>query len=120
VSYGKELILDMEGCDSEKFTEDGLIEFFKGLADVTDMELQKRYFWTMEECPDEWRKVPHLNGISAVQFISTSNFTIHALFDGRLFLNVFTCKDFNPATAIIFTRGFFGGEVIKSEIITRE
>ncbi len=119
-SYGKELIIDMKDCDPDLFNETDLTRFYEGLAEVTDMELQTRYFWGMNECPEEWKKIPHLNGISGVQFISTSNFTIHALFDGRMYLNIFTCKEFNPGEALIFTKKFFDGTVVKSSVITRE
>ena len=64
---------------------------------------------------------PHLNGISAVQFISTSNFTIHTLTDLKaVYLNIFTCKDFDVNRAVHFTRNYFLGDVVTCETIIRK
>ena len=120
-TYGKELILDLHNCDATRFNKMSLDKFFVDLAELTDMELCKRYWWTMDECPPEWRDIPHLNGISAVQFISTSNFTIHTLTDLKaVYLNIFTCKDFDVFEAVYFTRQFFSGDVVTCETIVRK
>lgn len=119
--YGKELILDLHECDVKYFNKMSLDKFFKELADLTNMELCKRYWWTMDECPPEWKDIPHLNGISAVQFISTSNFTIHTLTDLKcVYLNIFTCKEFDEKKAVHFAREFFDGEVVTCETIVRK
>ncbi len=119
--YGKELILDLHNCDVEKFNKFSLDKFFVELAELTDMELCKRYWWTMDECPPEWKDIPHLNGISAVQFISTSNFTIHTLTDLKaVYLNIFTCKDFDQYKAIQFVKEFFAGKVVSTHVIMRK
>lgn len=117
--YGKELILDLHNCDTSLFNEEDLTRFFEELAELTDMELVKRHWWTMEENPEEWKDIPHLNGISAIQFISTSNFTVHALYDGRFYLNLFTCKDFDADEASIFVANFFDGDVVSKTVIDR-
>jgi S-adenosylmethionine/arginine decarboxylase-like enzyme len=75
----------------------------------------------MDDCPPEWKDIPHLNGISAVQFISTSNFTIHALTDLKaVYLNIFTCKDFDVKSAVHFAREYFNGTVVTCETIVRK
>ena len=118
--YGKELVLDLHDCDPETFGQDSLDLFFGGLGELTGMELCTRYFWTMDECPEEWRTVPHLNGTSAVQFISTSSFVIHTLTDLRaVYLNVFTCKDFDPKAAEEYARDFFRATVASATVIVR-
>ena len=120
-TYGKELILDLHNCDVTKFNKMSLDKFFVELAELTDMELCARHWWTMDDCPPEWKDIPHLNGISAVQFISTSNFTIHTLTDLKaVYLNIFTCKDFDEFEAVHFTRKFFSGEVVTCETIVRK
>lgn len=119
--YGKELILDLHECDVDQFTKENIDIFFHGLASVTGMELCKRYWWTMDDCPPEWKNIPHLNGISAVQFISTSNFTIHTLTDLKaVYLNIFTCKDFNADAAELFTKTYFRGKVVTALVVTRK
>ena len=47
--YGKELILDLHECDVKYLNKMSLDKFFKELADLTNMELCKRYWWTMDE-----------------------------------------------------------------------
>ena len=64
--YGKELIIDLHECDVKYFNKMSLDKFFRELADLTNMELCARHWWTMDDCPPEWKDVPHLNGISAV------------------------------------------------------
>ena len=120
-NYGMELVLDLHDCDVSKFTKYEIDVFFRGLAAVTDMELCKRYWWTMDDCPDEWKELPHLNGISAVQFISTSNFTLHVLTDLKAaYLNIFTCKDFDTDAAESYAKNFFDGTVANSQVIVRK
>jgi S-adenosylmethionine/arginine decarboxylase-like enzyme len=117
-TFGKELILDLHDCDTSLFTKEAIERYFVGLGKVTDMELQKLCWW--DDWPEEWRKVPHLCGLSAVQFISTSNFTIHTLdLLGAVYLNIFTCKDFDPRKAEDFTAKFFKGRVVNSHVVDR-
>ena len=119
--YGKELIIDLHECDESMFTKEHIDEFFRLLAKATDMELCVRHWWTMDDCPPEWKDVPHLNGISAVQFISTSNFTIHALTDLKaVYLNIFTCKDFDEKKAENFAAEYFSGDVVTCKTIVRK
>lgn len=119
MAYGTELVVDLHECNVDHFTKEGLTEFFRQLAQLTDMELQQRHWWTMDDCPPEWREIPHLNGISCIQFITTSDFRVHALFDGRLYLNIFTCKPFDERAALDFVVDFFEGRLIESHVLTR-
>ena len=95
-TYGKELIIDIHDCDTANFTRKGLDKFFKELCRKIDMQMGERFFWDYEGEPEEYKKAPaHLKGISAVQFIMTSNITIHTLDElQRVYLNIFSCKDF--------------------------
>ena len=71
----------MHNCDITKFTRPYLEEFFRGICDdVLDMERCDLHFWDDEGIPaEEIRTEPEVVGISAVQFIITSNITIHTL-----------------------------------------
>ena len=107
--YGKELILDLHECNPAKFTRYHINKFFKELCLEIDMEACKIAWWDYKDYLDEYDKAPiHLKGTSAIQFISTSNITIHAL-DGmkQVYLNIFSCKDFNESDAIIFCTKYF-------------
>lgn len=74
-AYGKELIADLHDCDPKFFTKVAFEIFLKELCGLIDMEREDLHFWDYEaymEAPD------HLQGISLVQFIKTSNITIHS------------------------------------------
>lgn len=118
--YGKELILDIHNCKFDRVTQEYLTTFLEELVKKIDMEAEKLTFWEYEN-PDEYDRAPaHLKGISGVQFISTSNITIHALDElKRVYLNVFSCKDFKAIDVIVFAQEYFGGEVVRNFEIDR-
>jgi S-adenosylmethionine/arginine decarboxylase-like enzyme len=85
------------------------------------MEACEFHFWDDLDTPEgEKQTSPHTTGISAIQFILTSNITIHTLEKLRsAYVNIFSCKDFNPHLAKVFTANWFQGEIVKSEVIDR-
>ncbi len=120
-SYGKELILDLHDCDTSKFNRKDLKRFFKELCRLIDMNREKLIFWDELYVPEEKKFTePHLIGTSAVQFITTSNITIHTLdILKSVYLNIFTCKDFNPDVATKYCIDFFKGKLISQYVIER-
>jgi len=121
-SYGKELILDLHNChDIGKFSRKSLRIYFKKLCILIDMQRAKLVFWDDVGVPEEERQtLPHTKGTSAVQFILTSNVTIHTLdLMERVYVNIFSCKDFDSKIAEDFTKQYFGGSVIQSLTIDR-
>lgn len=119
--YGKELIVDIHNCGISKFNRRDLAEFFGELCDLIDMRRGPLYFWDYVGFEEERENDPdHLVGTSAVQFISTSNITIHTLDKlARVYLNVFSCKDFHEDVVIQFSKDWFGGEVVNSKVVRR-
>lgn len=113
--FGKEVIIDLHQCSTDKFTRDGIKEYFNILCKKIDMKQCNLYFWDYIGYPEEYEQAPaHLKGTSAVQFISTSNITIHTLdILKRVYLNIFSCKDFDSETAILFSEEYFEGNIIK-------
>jgi len=107
--YGKELIIDMYGCDPEDFSRTMIDEFFEGLCKEINMVQCERYFWDDLGVPESERQTsPHTKGTSAVQFILTSNITTHTLdMVGELYLNIFSCKDFDSKKALKFCTDFW-------------
>jgi S-adenosylmethionine/arginine decarboxylase-like enzyme len=79
------------------------------------------YFWDYDDDPDGYAKAPpHLKGTSAVQFIRTSNITIHSLDElKRLYLNVFSCQPFDAFAVRNFVREYTGGRIVNFTVITR-
>lgn len=119
-NYGKELILDLHECNPEKFTKPLLRKFFKELCKLIDMKAMQLNFWEYKD-PEEYAKAPpHLKGISAVQFIETSNVTLHALEDMKcVYLNIFSCKDFETVQAMDFCQKYFEGVCVNTKTIDR-
>ncbi len=109
--YGKELILDLHNCDPVTFTRIVIEKYFEELCDLIDMERETLHWWDYEDFPEEYKKAPpHLKGISAIQFIKTSNIIVHTLDElKRIYVNIFSCKDFNAKVARVFTEKTFKG-----------
>lgn len=120
--YGKELIIDLSNCDPSTFNRDSIEGYFKELCDdVIYMEREDLHFWDYEDDPEGYAVAePHLKGTSAVQFIKTSNIVIHTLEDMRnVYLNIFSCKDFNDHDAVTFSERWFKGEAINIFTVNR-
>jgi S-adenosylmethionine/arginine decarboxylase-like enzyme len=63
---------------------------------------------------------PHLKGMSGVQFITTSNITVHTLdILEAVYVNIFSCKEFDASLAELFTKKFFGATESKATVIER-
>lgn len=119
--YGVELILDLHECDISTFNRSSLENYFVELCDLIDMQRCELHFWDDLNVPEEDKQTsPHTTGTSAIQFILTSNITIHTLdILQKVFINIFTCKDFSTSEAEKFTVEWFGGIVVNSVVINR-
>ena len=119
--YGKELILDIHKCNPDIFCRKDIRSYFKAVCDLIDMEPCKLTWWDdLHTPPEECETEPHLVGTSAVQFIRTSNITIHTLdIMENAHLNIFTCKDFVPRRAAQFTADWFRGTIVQELVIRR-
>ncbi len=120
-SYGKELILDIHKCDSSTFTRKSIRNFLKELCDLIEMKRSRLVWWDDWGVPQEEQQIePHLKGTSAVQFIETSNIVIHTLdILESVYLNIFSCKDFDANVAKEFSQEWFKGKVANSHVIER-
>ena len=118
-SYGKELILDLHNCNSEKFNRKDIAQYFKILCDEKiNMERCDLHWWDYEDEEQEvYDNAPaHLKGTSAVQFIQTSDIVIHTLDDlKRVYVNIFSCKDFDSVVAREFTEETFEGKTVNND-----
>jgi len=120
-NYGKELILDLHECDPSTFTRASIEEYFVQMCKKIDMKRCDLFFWDdFGLPPEECQTLPHLKGTSAVQFIMTSNITIHTLdIMKRVYLNIFSCKDFDPKVAEGFSLEWFKGKTVNKVIVDR-
>jgi len=116
--YGFELMLDLVNCDISTFTRDSLDHFFTQLCSLTKMTKVTVYFW--DEDRFDPSNTDNVAGISAVCFIETSNITIHALDRLReVYINLFTCKEFDVEAATEFARSWFNPESMTSRCLYR-
>lgn len=119
--YGKELILDIHNCDPKTFNRKYLKEFFKELCKAIDMNRAKLVWWDDHGVAEEEQQtLPHLKGTSAVQFIMTSSIVIHTLdLLGSVYINIFSCKDFDSELTKTFCEDWFKGKVVNLHEINR-
>lgn len=131
MAYGKELILDLHGCKQSGlnqrvfkyyFRRRFLQAYFKSLCKTIKMQPQKLTFWDdMFVLPWNRQTEAHTKGTSAVQFIITSNITIHYLeLLESAYINIFSCKPFNKDVAIQITETWFKPSSCHSKMIERK
>ena len=119
--YGKEVIIDLHFCDASKFNRKSIRKFFVELCDLIGMERCKLCWWDdYGVLENEKQTEPHLKGTSAIQFISTSNIIIHTLdMLESVYLNVFSCKDFDGKKVREFSEKRFNGLCVSFHEIER-
>jgi S-adenosylmethionine/arginine decarboxylase-like enzyme len=119
--YGYELIMDLHGCDASTFNRESLDAYFEKVCNAIDMVRSDRFWWDDMDVPEEQKQtLPHTKGTSAVQFILTSSIVVHTLdILEAVYVNVFTCKEFDEKVAEEITREWFGAKECKTTFIER-
>ena len=119
--YGLELVLDMSDCNTAKFKRKHIKSYFLQLCELIDMQAEDLHFWDDFRVPEAEKQTdPKTKGTTAVQFILTSNITIHTLeLLKNAYINVFSCKDFDTDIALKFSEEWFKGRLVNSQIIER-
>ncbi len=126
MAYGKELILDLYNCDVSKFNRESIREWLKELCVLINMSRADLHlhYWDYvgyEEGAEEKMLAPkHLCGTSGVQFITTSNITIHTLDKAKeMYINIFSCRNFSSFDAARFTQDWFSAARMRDRTIDR-
>ena len=85
------------------------------------MQREDLHFWDDIGVPEEDKQtLPHTQGTSAVQFILTSSIVIHTLDQLRaVYINMFSCKAFDPNVAEEFSIEWFGAAECSARFIDR-
>jgi len=119
--YGYELILDLHRCDHLTFTRKSIRAFCRKLCLAVDMKPCQLHFWDDVGVPEaEQQTSPHTKGTSAVQFILTSSIVIHTLdLLDAVYVNIFSCKLFDPLQPEQFTKEWFRAKECRSRFIVR-
>jgi S-adenosylmethionine/arginine decarboxylase-like enzyme len=97
-------VIDLHDCERERLADADTIRAF--VPDVIAAIGMVAHGPTLLERFGEGE----LEGWSAMQFIETSSLTIHAdEFSGRCYVDVFSCKAFDPELAAEIAVRHFGG-----------
>ena len=115
-SYGKELALDLYGCDKN------IISSKKELQKYTDKLCKliemKKYGKTI--IPHFGHKEAHIKGYSLVQLIETSSITGHfSELWNSAYINIFSCKEFDAKIATKFSKDFFKAKKVVFRLTER-
>lgn len=96
-------------------------QVFIEICRTQKMERCDLHWWDDLDTPENEKETePHLVGTSAIQFIKTSNITIHTLdILHKVFINVFTCGELDRHTIEKTARSYFGGEIVQSVLLER-
>ncbi len=119
--YGLEIVIDLYGCDTTRFNRKDIKAYFLQACKLLGVSPEDYYFWDDFRIPKEKRQTnPKTKGVTAIQFILTSNITIHTLdLLKTVFVNIFSCKDYNPQLLEEFTVRFFGSSKHRTTLIER-
>ena len=113
--WGRSASLDLHDCDPKLIkSPPAMRKFVRELCKVINMK---------RKGPTEIKRFGHgdLRGYSMMQFIETSSIVAH--FDevrNRAFIDVFSCKTFNPKTAANFAKKFFKAKSITTYVEERK
>lgn len=113
--WGIAAAIDIYDCDPDLIRDAGAIRrFVRELCDLIEM---KRFGETQVVHFGEDEKVA---GYSMVQLIETSLISAHfANLTNATYLDVFSCKPYNPETVRDFAREFFGGREATMQVTLR-
>ena len=120
ISYGHELIVDLHDCAGGPFGRASLNWYFFELCDLIDMERHDLHFWDYDDEEERAEAPVHLAGITAIQFIATSNITVHTLDRLReVYINIFSCREFDFMGAVEFSKAFFSARGVEHHTFMR-
>ena len=115
--FGQELILNLYDCDLKKISDgDHIRNYVIKLCD--DVIYMKRYGEAL--IPHFGHDNPITSGYSLVQLIETSCVSAHfSEYKKSAYINIFSCKWFDPAKAKSFSGDWFGAKRVTSKLLQR-
>jgi len=116
--FGQELVIDLYQCDPEKIASESHIRaFVVRLCD--EVIFMKRFGEPL--IPHFGHDNPITSGYSLVQLIETSSVTAHFSEAKRsVYLNIFSCKWFDPGRAKRFSKTWFGAKKMRGRLLRRD
>lgn len=114
-AWGMSASIDLSGCDHQLIQSPAAIRnFVRQLLELIKMKAYGPLY--LRKFGDD-----SLEGYSAVQFIETSSVTIH--FDDKLgdraFIDIFSCKFFDPFAAERFAQKYFKAKKGRNQVLLR-
>ena len=108
--------MDLSGCNLEKLaSREAVIDFVDKLCKLIDM---KKFGETF--CERFGLGLDHAAGYSVVQLIESSSITGHfSELWRKAYINVFSCKKFDPEAVKKFTQEFFEAKEVKNRFLIR-
>lgn len=117
--YGQEAILDVHEVQLDRFDTKIVRKFAEDLCDAIGMKRGPIYVWGNDESLGTMHN-PKADGISCVQFLYSSSITIHAIDElGKVFVNVFSCRKFDPDIVRRMVLDTFGGKIVGYHVLRR-
>ena len=112
-NYGRQVVLTLHDVNKDKYTVASLRHFVEQLCDEIGMQRGPMYTWGNNKELGKLRN-PKADGLSVIQFLYESSIVVHAPDEiGKIFVTVFSCKEFDPQKVKKFTMDWFGGKFIK-------
>jgi S-adenosylmethionine/arginine decarboxylase-like enzyme len=115
--WGYHLILDCHACNVPSIqSKENIYNWIKHLVKAIDMEPigEPRIEYTAEQFPDK-------AGFTAIQVIVTSSIVAHFVDStGDVYIDVFSCKEFDNATVIKTIDEAFKPKKVRATFLTRQ
>jgi S-adenosylmethionine/arginine decarboxylase-like enzyme len=104
-AWGLSCAFDFNGANKEKIGNPEIVkQYIKELCDEIQMKMYGETWIEKFASHDE-----RLFGITVLQAIETSSITAHFAENiGEIYLDVFSCADYDPQKVLEFTINFFG------------
>jgi S-adenosylmethionine/arginine decarboxylase-like enzyme len=114
--WGYHLMLDCSECDVDSIKDkQNIYNFVKTLVNEIDMVAHGEPIIEFL-CPGD----PDKEGYSLMQLITTSSITGHFIdHDRHIYLDVFSCKEFDPSVVKRVVEKFFDSRKMRMNFITR-
>ena len=113
--WGLSCAIDLQGCDLDLIRDHNTIQRY--IIDICICIDMKRYGSPMIE---NFGNDPKLSGYSFIQLIETSSITGHfAENTGNAYIDIFSCKAYDPVLATNFSHDFFNAKVAKFKLVER-
>ena len=107
-------MLDISGTNENTKSKKELEKFLADLVPAIDMKAVGKPIFKRFGEPDKY-------GYSVVQIIVTSAITFHIIDQSHTaYLDVFSCKDFDPEIVIKMVKERFGADDIKKRFVYRD